>query len=88
MITPIETVYRCRIDYARIGEDAIGQDDAEKRAFQMARNEPKVDIESFDGCPACHPYIQLESFDLVPLRRLAEKIERYIKRRTIFELIE
>ncbi len=84
----IETVYRCRIDYARIGEDAMGLDDAEKRAFKMARNEPKVDIEAYDGCPACHPYIQLESFDLAPLKHLASKIERYIQRRKIFELVE
>ena len=84
----IETLYRCRINYMRTGDDSNGLYDVAHRAYQLSRREPKVEIEGYDGCPACHPYIQLESSNLPALKRLAGKIERYIKRRKIFELIE
>ncbi|SDI28983.1 hypothetical protein SAMN04487867_104117 [Vreelandella titanicae] len=84
----IETLYRCRIDYMRTGDDSKGFDDVTNRAIVLARAEPKVEIEVFDGCPACHPYIQMESENLAAVKRLAGKVERYIKRRSIFELVE
>lgn len=84
----IETIYRVRIDYKRSGDDHIGIDDVADKAIRMSYREPKVEIEGFNGCPACHPYIQLESENLAAVKRLANKVERYIKRRKIFELLE
>lgn len=83
----IETIYRCRIDYKRLDEDNDDRDDdITDRVWQLGRREPKVEIETFDGCPACHPYILLESENLPALKRLGAKIERYINRRKLFQL--
>lgn len=73
----IEVIYRARINYSGEGQDAVTD-----RAFQLGAKEPGVEIASFDGCPACVPYIEIESPNRPAVDRLAGKIERYINRRS------
>lgn len=84
----IETIYRCRIDYRWEGDTVDGQTAVEDRAFKFARKEPKVEVMSFAGGPACFPYIELESASRSPLARLAGRVERYINRRKDVSILD
>lgn len=83
-MSKIETIYRTRIDYIWTddGEDHAQDytDKVENKAFQFTLKEKDVELTTFQGCPVCGPYIELESGCRGSVERVAGKIERYIKR--------
>jgi len=74
-LNKIERYYSCRIDFE------ASWDDLEKiktKAFKWAGT--SVDLESFDGNPACHPYLEVKSQSMEAISQWVGKTYRYINR--------
>lgn len=63
----VQTIYRVRIDL-----DFEESDEVENFAFAAC---PSVELESFQGCPACGPYLTAESGNRRSVEEFAAAVE-------------
>lgn len=75
----ITTTYSARIAFETEGADA-STDDVYNHAMKIIRSDSlEVEVEGFDGCPACGPYIELRSEERNTLMAVANEVKTYIE---------
>lgn len=86
-MSEIVTTYSCRIFFDTKG-DADKHDKIEHYAFGDALFNRDLEVQSFQGCPAAGPYLEVSSQNLGHVKTWRSNMLRYIKRFKNVEILQ